>query len=264
VDSLIQRMLADACFRRDAGEDIARDFAAYLDARGVTGEEREAMLSSPQRLTIYRRLVRNSLEGVTYKLLPRTRARMGEAFDESFAAFLEERGPRTHFLKDVPSEFLSWVQERWKSDASVRPYLLDLAHYELAHFEIGSMPRVGEARDLADVALDRPLAFSSVARLMRVSAAVQLLGEDTDAEPEARACALLLYRDDAHAVRVLELGSLAYEALALMFDGVPLGEAVQGASLATKVELTDDLLAQFATLLADLGERGVLLGARAH
>ena len=49
-----------------------------------------------------------------------------------------------------------------------------------------------------------------------------------------------------------------------MFDGVPLGEAVQGASLATKVELTDDLLAQFATLLADLGERGVLLGARAH
>lgn len=265
MDSTLQHMLADACFRRDAEQEIARDFAAYLDARGVTGEQREAMLSSPQRLTIYRRLVRNSLEGVTYRLLPRTRARMGEAFDESFALFLEERAPRTHYLKDVPSEFLSWVQERWARDARVSPYLLDLARYELAHFEIGAMPRVGEPRDLADVALDRPLAFSSVARLMRVSTAVQLLGEDPEdrAEPEARACALLLYRDDAHAVRVLELGSLAYEALALMFDGAPLGEAVRGASTATKIELTDDLLAQFATLLADLGERGVLLGARA-
>jgi hypothetical protein len=258
-------MIADACLRAGAEEDITRDFAAYLDARGVVGEARAAMLESPQRLTIYRRLVRNSLLGVTYRLLARTRARMGEAFDESFDAFLEQRAPRTHFLKDVPSEFLAWVEPRWRSDERVLPHLLDLARYELAHFEIGAMPRVGEPRDLADVALDRPLAFSSVARLMRVSAAVQLLSEDLDdrSAPEPRSCALLLYRDDEHVVRVLELGPLAYEALARMFDGAPLGDAVREASAATKIDLTDELLAQFATLLADLGERGVLLGARA-
>lgn len=269
VDSTLQKMIADACLREGAEDEITASFEDYLDARGVTGEARAALLEAPQRLTIYRRLVRNSLEGVTYRLLSRTRARMNDAcggeFDASFAAFLEHMAPRTHFLKDVPAEFLAWVEPRWRERARVPPYLLDLARYELWHFEIGAMPRVGEPSDLTDVALDRPLAFSSVARLLPVDHAVHLLPTDDDdrSTPGESASSLLLYRDEHHAVRVLEVGKLAFAALTRMFEGAPLGEAVRGASESTGIALTDELLAQFAVLLADLGDRGVLLGARA-
>jgi uncharacterized protein len=266
VDSTLQKVFADACFREGSEDEIREDFAAYLDAQGVTGEARAEMLAAPQRLTIYRRLVRNSLEGVTYKLLSRTRARMQVVFDTSFDEFLEKASPRTHFLKDVPSEFLAWVEPRWRARADVPDYLLDLAHYELLHFAISSMPHVNEPTDLADVALDRPLAFSSVARLLRVQTAVHLLPfDDLDDRtvPETIDRSLLFYRDEGHVVRVLEVGPLAFEALALMFEGSPLGEAVRSASEKTAIALNDELLAQFAVLLADLGERGVLLGARA-
>lgn len=261
-------MIADACLREAAEGEIALDFAAFLRKHDIPDEDVRALLEGPPRITIYRRLVRNNLTGVTYRLLPRTRARMNAAvqgaFDESFARFLEAAPPKTHVLKDVPAEFLAWALPSWGARADLPGYLQDLARYELLHFDIGSMPKLGEPQDLAELALDRPLAFSSVARLLRTGTAVHLLSEDEDdlTAPAPGPCHLLLYRDDDHAVRVLELGDLAYAALARMMDGAPLGDALREASLETGHALGDELLAQVARLLADLGDRGVLKGAR--
>ncbi len=265
-DQAVHDMIADACLREGAEEEITGDFAAYLTARGIDGEDRQAMLASPQRLTIYRRLVRSSLTGVTARLLARTRARMTSVFDASVSQFLQECPPKTHFLKDVPLEFFAWAEPRWQKQAELAPYLIDLARYELLHFDIGSMPRMDETQDLADVAIDRPLAFSSVARLLQVGYAVHRLPTDEEdrTEPDLGPYALLLYRDDDHVVRVLEVGRLAFAALERMFEGQPLGDALRSASEKVSIALTDELLGQMALLLADLGERRVLLGARAH
>jgi len=266
-DEALQRAMADACSGVRAGEEVALDLRGYLQARGVAADDIEAVLASPRRLAVYRSLVRNGLSDVLLRMLPRTRSRLNEAqsgrFDADLAAFVEEVGPRTHYLRDVPSEFFAWAEPRWRSDGRVPAWLPDLAAHELAHFVVASAQSARRAPDLAEVALDRPLAFVESARLLRYAWAVHELAasEQGADEPARRDVCLLAYRDESHAVRWLELTPLAAAILGRLVAGEPLGAAVERACVESAADARG-ALGDIAKLLADLGERGVLLGAR--
>jgi hypothetical protein len=267
ADAALQRAMADACLGRGSDERIARDLRAFLESHGVEPEDVEALLAAPDRLRVYRALIRNGLGAVVARMLPRTRARIDAAepgrFERDLAAFVDEPGPRTHYLRDVPGELLAWASPRWRADPRIPPYVADLAAYELAQFEIAaSEPARGQGAP-ADVALDRPLAFDASMRLLRAAWAVHELSgtENATDSPPARDVRLLGYRDAEHAVQWLELTPLAGDVVAALAEGLPLGDAVQRACAAHRTApaaVLDDV----ARLLADLGARGVLLGAR--
>jgi hypothetical protein len=107
----LQRAIADACLAADADKDLARDLRGFLVARGVESDDVAAILGAPSRLGLYRSLVRNGLSSVVARMLPRTRVRMNAAcagrFDDDLARFVEEVGPHTHYLRDVPAEFFA-------------------------------------------------------------------------------------------------------------------------------------------------------------
>jgi hypothetical protein len=263
----IQSMIADACLSARSEEEFTRDLRGYLERRGLPREDVEAIVAAPPRLALYRRLVRNNVLGVTERMMPRTRARLndvGGAFDASFAEFLQERAPRTHYLRDVPAEFLAWAAPRWRAREELPAFAADLAAHELVEFEICAAPVPAEPPPLADVALDRPLVFTEAKRVMRYAWAVHLLpaGEEDRSAPDPRAVTLLVYRDDAHAARFLELSPLAGAIVEHLAAGEPLGAALGAACAALGFTLDDAILADTARLLADLGERGVLLGAK--
>ncbi len=263
--SRVEEMIANACFGAD--ESFATDFRAYLEKHGVEAADVEAMLAAPQRLAVYRRLVRHNVVDVVARMLPRTRARLNRAepgeFDRSFDAFLADPSPRTHYLRDVPAEFLAWATPRWKDDARAPAYLADLASHELTHFAVSSAPATGEPRPLDEVAIDRPLVFSDAMRLAHYAFAVHELPGRLDdvSEPPARDVTLLAYRDADHEVRFVELTPLAAAIVERLVAGDLLGAAVARACDDRGVARTNELLAETARLLADLGERGVLLGA---
>ena len=144
-------------------------------------------------------------------------------------------------------------------------YAADLAAHELVEFAVAAAPVPAAPPPLADVAIDRALVFADAKRLVRYAFAVHLLPPDEDdrSEPIARPTSLLAYRDAAHAVRFLDLTPLAAAILERLFAGDTLGAALAGACSAEAVKLDDAILADSARLLADLAERGVLLGARA-
>jgi hypothetical protein len=100
-------------------------------------------------------------------------------------------------------------------------------------------------------------------RLLRSAWAVHELPDDegATAPPAARDVTLLAYRDAEHAVRWLELTPLAGEVVSSLATGEPLGAAVEHACSAHGVAPAA-VLPDLARLLADLGARGVLLGAR--
>jgi hypothetical protein len=263
----IQRMIADACLSAGSEEEFTKDLRGYLERHGVPTDDVEAIVAAPPRLALYRRLVRNNVVGVTHRMMPRTIARLndvGGAFDASFAEFLEERAPRTHYLRDVPAEFLAWARPRWRARADLPPFAADLAAHELVEFEICAAPAAADPPPLAEVALDRALVFSDAKRVMRYAHAVHLLpaGEEDRSVPDARPVTLLVYRDDAHAARFLELSPLAGAIVEHLVAGEPMGAAVGAACAALEHTLDDAILADTARLLADLGERGVLLGAK--
>src|SRR5258706_7274054 len=108
-DARVHEMIARACLGLGAAAEIAEDPRAFLEKCGLAKEDVDAICASPRRLGIYRRLVRNNLAGVVDKMMPRARARLNRAaraFDATLEQFLDERGPRTHYLRDVPREFL--------------------------------------------------------------------------------------------------------------------------------------------------------------
>src|SRR3981081_1568353 len=110
----LQCAIANACLGARTDEELARNLSGFLDAHGVAAEDVEAILAAPRLLGVYRSLVRNGLSSVVQRMLPRTRARMNTAcagrFDADLMAFVDQVGPRTHYLRDVPVELFAWAE----------------------------------------------------------------------------------------------------------------------------------------------------------
>jgi hypothetical protein len=267
-DERVQRFIAEACFAGVEPMTLRKKMATF----GLSDAERALLEASPRRVELYRRLVRNNLLGVTSRMMPNTRRHVNEAapdqglhgtFDATFDDFLAERGPRTHYLRDVPAEFLAWVEPRWGADPAVPRYAADLAQFELAHFQVAAAPRAVAPRALANVAPERRLVFMPARKLLRLKHAVHLMPDDTERhfELEPGDVALLVYRDVENTVRVLELTPLAAAMAARLFDGTPLEDAIRGAAEELRMPLTPEVLSSTARMLADWGDRGLLLGA---
>lgn len=290
----LQAMMARACLSREAPAAFESDLAGFLASQGIPAEDAQALLASPSRLGLYRRLVRHSVTDVIDKVLEDTRARLdlhapGE-LDRAIVAFLDEAGPRTPYLRDVPSEFFAFAAPRWRArlarrvlaeashdapqsddasrdddddDARLPPWIVDFAELELVEFTIGVAPRPSPPPPLAEVHPDRSLVFADPRRLVRLDWAVHRIPrEDLLAAPERREVAILVYRDPEHRSRSVELSPLAASILDRLFAGDALAAAMVSACQQTAHPLDDAVLAGAARLLADLGERGVLLGAR--
>jgi hypothetical protein len=264
----LQRAIADACLGEHADLELVNDLGGFLLRRGVASEDIEAILASPRRLPVYRSLVRNGISSVVVRLLRRTRARMNAIrpgrFDADLAAFVDQAGPRTHYLREVPEEFFVWVEARWRADPHLPAYLPDLAAHELAHFAVGTA-QAATAGAAAEVALDRGLAFVDSAKLARHRWAVHELGPEEESggamdQPARRDVTLLAYRDATHAVRWLELTPLAGRMIERLLAGEALGAAVS-AACADCGASPASVLPEVARLLSDLGARGVVVGA---
>jgi hypothetical protein len=271
TEAAVQRMIAEACFGKGSLEELTADLRGFLSRHGLPAEDVEAIVASrlaPGRLALYRRLIRNNLVGVTSRMMPRTRARLDAvtegAFDAAMDDFLATIGPRTHYLRDVPVEFLAWAAPRWSSRADVPAYLPDLAAHELAHFQIAALPTPPERPPLGELAIERPLVFAEAQRIMRYRFAVHELPDDPDdrSEPVARPVVVLVYRDEAFAIGTMELEPLMARVLERLQEKLPLGEAIAAASRETGAALTNEILAEAAELHAELGREGVLLGAQ--
>jgi hypothetical protein len=278
--SALERVLADVCLGEAGGLGAPGEggpdgreghLRRYLDAHGVAREDVDAIVAAPPRLAVYRSLVQNGLHAVIARVLPRTRRRMNASgagrFDRDVARFLAEVGPRTHYLRDVPGELVAWCEPQWRADPGVPAYLPDLALHELAHFAVAASEDEGDAGSArgrgpaSEVRLDRPILLAASARSLKYSFGVHELAaeEDSTELPAERAVQLLAYRDADHHVRWLDLTPLAAAIVDRLLAREPLGLAVERAC-ATHGTNPLAVAADVARLLAELGERGVLLG----
>jgi hypothetical protein len=238
---------------------------AWLTRHGVNADDSDYLKSHDfERLMAYRRLVRGNLREAIEVTMPRVTARLGPLFFEYFDRFLKHQGPRTHYLRDVCSEFLTFCAPLWALDRRLPGYLLQLAEHESLQIEIASMA-TGKARSVErDLALDKGVSFIEACRIVRYEYALHELSEDEDDRtvPRGEVTHLFVYRSPEHEVRYLKLTELAAEILMRLKDlKEPLGRAIRTACEDRKVELTEPMLTGTAELLADLAERGALLGA---
>jgi len=258
--------LADVIRQRQAPQAMQEDLGAFLRARGVEGEDLSAMLAvGTERMLVYRKLVHSRLRGTITDFLERTVARLGTArFRRDLEAFVEQCAPTSPYLRDVPTEFVDWVEPHWKADAEVPAWLPELARHELLDYEVRNEPRGGEPDTGLPLALDRPLRFDGSARLVRYGWALHRLprSKDDRSEPEAEPTRLLVYRDAEHKPRYLALTPFANALLQeLLVERKAVQPALVAAVAALGEALDDEKLGAAALLFADLCERKVCLGA---
>ena len=256
----------DAVIRvADAPARLEESTASFLQSRGVEGEDLEAMLSAgADRMLVYRKLVHNRITHAIRDFIPRALAlRTRERTREDVAAFMEAHAVRSPYLRDAPREFVEWVEPRWRADPEVPGHLHDLARHELLALDVRNDPRGGEPATGLPVALDRALRFDGSARRVSYAYAVHRLSSDADASaPEHAPTHLLVYRDAKAKVRYLELTAFAAAVLdELLVRSATVTVGLQRACERLAEPLTDERLATAAELLADLVERGVMLGA---
>ncbi len=251
---------------RDAAEASVRDLRAFAEAKGLADADADAVATvGAERFLVYRQLVQNRMRNTVRDFIERTAARLGaRTLFSDFSDFMHERAATSYYLRDVPAEFVAWVSPRWAARAETPDHLIDLANHELLEYDIRNDHRGGEAPTGEGLALDRPLRFDGAARLMRYDYAVHRLPASVHdrTEPERVPTRLLVYRDVDSRVRYLELTPLAYAALEQLIEHhQPLAQGLQAACASLGEPLDDARLATTAQLLADLAERGVLLGA---
>ncbi len=218
-----------------------------------------------QRIAVYRSLVHGALQRCVESMLPRTAARLGPQLYREIERFCAERGPQTHYIRDVAGELVTWAEDAWRGRDDIAGFVLDLARHEVAAAELHAASDGSQQAAVGELSLDRPAVFIDAARVVRHGSAVHRLPDDVDdrSEPTPGPIALLLYRDDELSLRTLELSEAAAAILERLLAGSTLGTAIADGAAAAGVAVDDALLVGTSTLLGDLAERGVLLGGAA-
>ncbi|MCC6669386.1 MAG: putative DNA-binding domain-containing protein [Polyangiaceae bacterium] len=238
---------------------------AWLDQSGVDREDAQAIVDAGvDRLFVYRTLIRTTLREAVECAIPRTAHRLGAVFDEYFARYLREVGPRSRFLRDVTTELLDFCAPLWAADRRVPPWAMDLARHEAVQVVVASELAGPGNANRQPLELELPVRFVEAVRLMRYDHAVHRLSDALQdrTPPVTEPTRLLVYRSPEHDVRYLELTPLAAAILERLLAGAPLGAAVVEACRAAGTPLGESVRSGTATLLADLAERGALLGPK--
>ncbi len=262
-----QRGLSRVILDRAPREALETDGEDFFRARGLSEDDARAIATiGAARLEVYRRLPRNGVFNVIAEFIPRARARLervnAACFDRDFARWMEQQGPRSRYLRDLPFEFVAWIGPRWLEDPEVPDYLVDLARHELVEFEVAAAPDAGApAPEGQPFALDRGLKFDASARRVCYRHAVHELPgtRADDTVPAAELTRLLVYRDREHGVRFLKLSRVADALIERLLErGQVVKDALIEGARDAEEPLNDELLGRMSVLLADLAERGVV------
>lgn len=263
MQSALETALAELTLGPEIATDDAPAIAAWLRRNQVMGGDAQALTRDFSRWLLYRALVRDNLRGALRATIPRTLARLGPRFAPYFDEFLQAAPPSTRYLRDITPRFLGFVGPRWKSDPTIPDYLSDLARHEALQVEVASLKARPKQHVVAELSLEAGVEFIDAVRQVSYDWAVQRLPEDEASAllPERRQVSLLVYRSPEHDVRYLELGAFAAALLAgLLTERLTLRAALNNAASELGLPLSDELLSRAARLLAELAERGALLG----
>lgn len=178
-------------------------------------------------------------------------------------AFFATHRSRTPYFRQIPDEFIQFLQGEWAADDAYPPYLLALAHYEWIELALSvssrSADRVVDAEgDLLDGV---PVANPVLANLRYDWPVHRIAPRRKVAAAETY---LLVYRDADDAVQFVEINAFTARLIALLEPGTLTGRAALD-TLATESRHPDPaVIVQAGTaLLADLRARGALLGTAA-
>lgn len=214
-----------------------------------------------RRMKVYTELLYNNVEGFLLSCFPVLRQALGaRRWKKLVRAFFATHRSRTPYFRQIPDEFIQFLQSEWAADDTYPPYTLALAHYEWIELVLSVSTRSAErAVNAAGDLLDGVPVLNPVLANLRYDWPVHRIAPRRKIAPAETF--LLVYRDADDAVQFVEINAFTARLIALLEPGTLIGRATLETIAAESAHPNPALLLEAGTaLLNELRARGALLG----
>ena len=218
-----------------------------------------------KRMRVYEELLFNNLEGFLLACFPITREILGKrAWQKTLRRFFSEHRCHSPLFRDIPKDFLDWMQAGGATPFSQLPFLAEFMHYEWLEMHVSITPDEADpdAVDPAgDLLLGRP-ALNPTARVACYHYPVHRIGPHfKPTKPDTEAHCYLLFRDDTDDIRFILLNPLSARLLSLLVKHQPSGrETLAHMAGQTSPAQYDYFVQAGGDMLRELRGQGALLG----
>ncbi|MET0580716.1 MAG: putative DNA-binding domain-containing protein [Pseudoxanthomonas sp.] len=216
-----------------------------------------------RRLSIYRELFFNNIEGLLSGNFPVIRKTLGEQRWKSLAReFYARHRSHTPLFAEIGREFIRFLQERTGPASGDPAWLAEMAHYEWVELGLQIADDEIPAHDAGGDLLEGIPVVSPTAWALAYDWPVQHIGPDyqPDAPPDTPTL-VLVRRDAQYGIRFAEISPLVYRLLEILRAGEGSGrQALERLAGEAGVPEIDGFIGQGHAMLVRMHEEGTLLG----
>jgi len=215
-----------------------------------------------RRMKIYSELLFNNIEGFLLACFPVLRQVLGaRKWAKLVRAFFSAHRSRTPYFRQIPDEFIQFLQNEWTPPEGYPPFLLALAHYEWIELVLSVSNRSADrAVDESGDLLDGVPLLNPVLANLRYDWPVQRIAPRR--KVQAAETFLLVFRDADDHVQFSEINAFTARLLSLLETGTLTGRAALEQIAAESRHPDPALVIQAGgALLDDLRARGAILGS---
>ncbi len=215
-----------------------------------------------RRMNIYTELLYNNIEGFLLACFPVLRKVLGtRKWSALVRDFFRTHRSHTPYFRQIPDEFIQFLQNEWTPPAGYPPFMLALAHYEWIELVLSVSDRNAEpAFDPAGDLLDGVPLLNPVLANLRYDWPVHRIAPRRKTPPLETH--LLVFRDAADQVQFIEINAFTARLLTLL-EPASLSGRTALEQIADESRHPDRALLMQAggALLEDLCARGAILGS---
>jgi len=237
-----------------------QDFTAHI--RNPSVSKKPAKVAT-KRMKVYTEIVFNNLESSVSACFPVASKVLGKrAWTRLIRDFFVSYQSRTPLFRQIPEEFLNYLNTQNELPAFVPAFLPSLAHYEWIELAISVADIIDPAADANGDLLDKVPVFAASLAVLSYDYPVQLISPCFKPNMQLRQPVnLLVFRASDDNVRFIELNPVTARLIILLKNGgMPGREALE--NLASELGHTDPVsIVQFGhSILQDLKVQGAILG----
>lgn len=213
-------------------------------------------------MEVYARLVYSNLESFLLPCFPVVRDVLGaQRWAKLVKNFLATHGSASPFFRQIPEEFVQFLQTPNTIPETYPPFLLELAHYEWVELVLSVSNRAPDWEAIApggSLLLDRP-ALNPVLANLSYRWPVHRIAPQVRVEPAETY--LLVFRDQCDDVQFTEINAYTSRLISLLASGEYSGQAALEIVAAESRHPMPEVVVQAGLdAMYELQARGVLLG----
>lgn len=215
-----------------------------------------------QRMQLYRRLVYKNLENFLLACFPVLRKVLGERrWSRLVRSFLANHHSSSPFFREIPDEFMRFLQSEGIQLANFPEFVLELAHYEWIELVLSASTDSPdwEMIDLAGSLLEQRPVLNPVLANLHYGWPVHRIAPRVRVSPVETY--LLVFRDASDQVQFTEINAFTSRLIHLLESAEYTGQtALETIAMESRHPSLDVVIQGGLSVMRDLQMRGALLG----